>query len=134
MGDGINIRKTHPGFYWMMMTLAIFGIANGLNFIINSPTFPIYSAPNVLWGVIFIVIGIGKTIALNFYRRLRLVRALMACAVVYMMFLALGATQPFLEGTGSLQNPLLYAALSGVQIWFLLREPFWNPATDKNNK
>lgn len=126
----VNIRKTHPNLYWLVMILALTGIALGLNFIINQPTFPIYAAPNELWGVIFLVIGVGKLITLNFYRRLRLVRALMAFATIYMMFLAFGACQPFLEGAGSLQNPILYAGLSAVNFRLLL-EPYLNPVTAK---
>lgn len=128
--DTIDIRKTHPNLYWLVVILAVVQIALGLNFIINQPTFPIFSGPNELWASIFLVIGFGKLIALNLYRRLRLVRAFMALAVAYMMFLALGTTQPFLEGAGSLQLPILYAGLSALQIPLLL-EPFVNPWTSK---
>lgn len=126
----IDIRKTHPNLYWLVMILAVVQIALGCNFIFLDPTFPIYEAPNVLWGVLFLVIGFGKIISLNFYRRLRLVRGLMAFAVTYMMFLAFGTTQPFLEGVGSLQLPILYAGMSALQIPLLL-EPFINPWTSK---
>lgn len=129
-GGEIDIRKTHPNLYWLVMTLAAIGIALGLNFIINQPTFKIYSAPNVLWGVLFLALGFGKIVALNVYRRLRLVRASIAFAVAYMMFLAAGTTQPFLEGSGSLQLPILYAGLAALQIP-LLFEPFVNPWTAK---
>lgn len=123
--DGIDIRKTHPNLYWLVMILATTQIALAFNFFILSPTFPIYAAPNVLWGVIFLAIGISKIVALNFYRRLGLVRAMMAFAVAYMMFLGLGTCQPFLEGSGSLQLPILYAGLSALHIPLLL-EPFNN--------
>lgn len=126
----IDIRKTHPNLYWLVMTLAFIEIALGLNFIILHPTFPIYGASNYIWGVIFLMIGFGKIVALNVYRRLRLVRAIMASAAFYMLFLSLGATQPFLEGVGSLQNPILYAGLAAVQIRLLV-EPIWNPVTAK---
>lgn len=126
----IDIRKTHPNLYWLVMILGGVGIALGLNFILNSPTFLIYAAPNVLWGVIFLALGVVKIIALNFYRRLRLVRAIMAFGVAYMMFLSFGTCQPFLEGSGSLQLPILYAGLSALQIPLLV-EPFINPWTAK---
>lgn len=126
----IDIRKTHPNLYWLVMTVGVMQIGLALNFFILSPTFPIYAAPNVLWGVIFLVIGVVKIASLNFYRRLPLVRAVMAFAVAYMMFLALGTCQPFLEDKGSLQLPILYAGLSALQIPLLV-EPFINPWTAK---
>lgn len=128
--SAFDIRKTHPNLYWLVMILAVVGIALGLNFIVNSPTFLIYAAPNVLWGVIFLAIGLGKIVSLNFYRRLRLVRAIMAFGVAYMMFLALGTMQPFLEGSGSLQLPILYVGMAALQIPLLL-EPFVNPWTSR---
>lgn len=130
-GEGtIDIRKTHPNLYWLVMTLALVGLALGLNFIFLHPTFPIYGASNYLWGGIFLGIAFGKIISLNLYRRLRLVRGIMAFAVAYMMFLALGTMQPYLEGVGSLQLPILYAGMSALQIPLLL-EPFINPRTAK---
>lgn len=130
--DLIDIRKTHPNLYWLVMTVAIMDVALGLNFIILQPTFSIYAAPNVLWGMIFLGIGVSKLVSLNLYRRLRLVRASMAVAVAYMMFLGLGTTQPWLEGSGSLQLPILYMSMSALQIPLLL-EPFINPWTAKGD-
>lgn len=126
----IDIRKTHPNLYWLVMILAVGGLALGLNFIVNQPTFLIYDAPNWLWGVIFLAIGTAKIFFLNVYRRLRAVRLCMAFAISYMMFLACGTTQPFLEGSGSLQLPILYAMASAVQMP-LLFEPFINPWTSR---
>lgn len=126
----INIRKTHPNLYWIVMILAVGDIALGLNFIFLHPTFLIYSASNYLWGGVFLALGLGKLVSLNLYRRLRLVRAIMAAAAFYMLFISLGAMQPFLEGVGSLQNPILYAIVATVQIR-LLMEPIWNPVTAK---
>lgn len=126
----IDIRKTHPNLYWLVTILAVTDIALGLNFIFLNPTFPIYAGPNDLWGGIFLVVGFSKLVSLNLYRRLRLVRAIMAFEVTYMMFLALGTTQPFIEGVGSLQLPIVYVSLSAIQIPLLL-EPFINPWTDK---
>lgn len=130
-GADIKIRKTHPNLYWLVMILGVMDVVLGCNFIFLNPTFPIYGASNYLWGFIFLSIGFGKFISLNLYRRLRLVRGIMATAVAYMMFLALGATQPFLEGAGSLQNPILYAGLAAIQIPLLV-EPFINPLTKKD--
>lgn len=131
-GAALDIRKSHPNLYWLVMILAVVNIALGLNFIINQPTFAIFAAPNLLWGLTFLAIGLGKFIALNFYRRLRFVRALMAIAVTYMLFLGLGTMQPFLEGMGSLQLPILYLGIAALQIPLLV-EPFINPATKKDD-
>lgn len=126
----INVRKTHPNLYWLLMFLAATGIALGLNFIILSPTFPIFDTPNVIWGATFIVVSIARLIALNVYRRLRWVRATMAFSAAYMAFLAIGTGQPFVEGSGSLQLPIIYAGMALLQVP-LLFEPFVNPVTAK---
>lgn len=130
LSSEIDIRKTHPNLYWLVMTLAVMQVALAFNFFILQPTFQIWGLPNFLWGSIFLVIGVGKIAALNFYRRVRLVRGLMIFAVAYMGFLAIGTGQPWLQGNGSLQLPLLYGALCLLQIP-LIREPFINLVTAK---
>lgn len=125
--DEINVRKTHPNLYWFLVLLAGGGVALGLNFILLQPTFLIFDAPNVLWGAIFMVISIARIIALR-VRRLRWVRATMAASAAYMGFLAIGTGQPFWEGTGSLQLPIIYALVAVIQVP-LLFEPFVNPVT-----
>lgn len=126
----VHIRKTHPNLYWLVMVLAGMQIALAFNFFILSPTFPIFGAPNVLWGAIFLTVGVSKIIVLNLYRRLRLARAVMAFSWVYVMFIGLGTCQPFLEGTGSLQLPIVYVGMAGVLL-ILLLEPFFNPLTER---
>lgn len=131
INDGeINVRKTHPNLYWLLMVLAATGIALGLNFIFLQPTFLIFDGPNVLWGVIFLVSSIARIIALNVYRRLRWVRATMAFSAAYIGFLAIGTAQPYVEGAGSLQLPIIYAGMALLQVP-LLMEPFVNPVTAK---
>lgn len=128
--DEINVRKTHPNLYWLLMFLAATGIALGLNFIFLQPTFLIWDAPNVLWGAIFLVVSVARVVALNVYRRLRWVRATMAFSAAYMAFLAIGTCQPFIEGNGSLQLPIIYAGMALLQVP-LMFEPFVNPVTAK---
>lgn len=130
MNGEINVRKTHPNLYWVLMFLAATGIALGLNFILLQPTFLIWDAPNVLWGAIFLVVSFARLIALNIYRRLRWVRATMFFSAAYMGFLAIGTSQPFIEGSGSLQLPIIYAGMTLLQVP-LLFEPFVNPVTAK---
>lgn len=118
--ENISIRKTIPLLYWSVTVYALIALALGLNFILLQPTFLIFGAPNELWGVIFLALGVSKIIALNFYRRLRLIRGLMSFKITYMMFLALGTSQPYIEGKGSLQLPIMYAGISALQIVLLL--------------
>ena len=49
----------------------------------------------------------------------------------YTAFLAVGTGEPWLEGCGSLQLPILYAGLALLQVP-LMREPFVNPVTAKS--
>lgn len=125
----INVRRTHPNLYWLLMVLAGTGIGLGLNFIFLQPTFLIWDAPNVLWGAIFLLSSANRIIALT-SRRLRWVRATMAFQCAYMAFLAIGTSQPYIEGQGSLQLPIIYAGMALLQVP-LLMEPFVNPETAK---
>lgn len=129
-GGEINIHATHPNLYWLVMIQATAGAALGLNFIFLSPTFPIFDMPNDLWGAIFLALSAGRIISLTLVRRMRMVRAFIAASTVYTMFLAFGTMQPWIEGRGSLQLPILYASMSALQIPLLL-EPFINPWTAK---
>jgi hypothetical protein len=128
----INIRKTHPNLYRIVMTFAILNIALGLNFWVLSPTFQIFNLPNSLWGTIFLVLGSAKLVFLNICRRLRLVRACVATAIAFMFFLGAGTMQPFFEGDGSLQLPILYFGCALLQFPMLV-EPFLNPWTAKRD-
>jgi hypothetical protein len=124
----INVRKTHPNLYLNITVFGLLSIALGINFWVLSPTFLIFDFPNWFWGTIFLTLGTVKLFFLNFYRCLKLVRGAMAFAVGYLLFLGLGTMQPFLEGTGSLQLPILYLGCALLQSAVLL-EPFINPWT-----
>lgn len=128
--NGPDLRKTHPNLYRASMTFAVMSVALGLNFWILSPTFLIYDQPNQLWGTIFLFLGAAELVLLNVWRRLRAVRAVMGFAVFYLLFLAAGTSQPFFEGQGSLQLPILYVSVAVPQIWFLI-EPYFNPWTSR---
>jgi len=128
VNGSINVRLTHPNLYYLMMVFAIVSLLLGLNFLILHPTFLIYGQSNWLWGSIFVVTGILKLFFLNFHRGLRTMRILMAFTVGYSLWLAGGTMQPFFEGQGSLQLPILYVALAAAQ-YPLILEPFVNPST-----
>jgi uncharacterized membrane protein HdeD (DUF308 family) len=124
----INVRLTHPSLYRMMMASGALSILLGFNFVFLHPAFLIYDQSNYLWGVIFLVLGASKILFLNVRRNLRLVRMSIAVSFVYVMCIAYGTCQPFIEDTGSLQLPLLYAGWAMFK-GALLLEPFINPWT-----
>lgn len=135
----VNLHRTHPTLYRLVMSIAVIQVALGLNFLIGkdvlgltsfTPAFYVWGMPNWLWATFFLAIGGSKLVFLNLYRSLRLTRATMALAVAYLSFFALGTMQPALEGKGSLQLPILYAGMVALNVWLLL-EPFINPWTAK---
>lgn len=141
VNGSINIRKTHPTLYRLVMSIALIQIALGLNFLVGKdvlsltsfqPAFFVWDMPNWLWAAFFLAIGVSKIVFLNFYRSLRLTRATMAFAVAYLLFFAVGTMQPAIEGKGSLQLPVLYAGIVALNVWLLL-EPFINPWTARRD-
>ena len=132
VNGSIDVRKTHPNLYLAVSTFALISVALGVNFWAFHPAFQVYGMPNGVWGSIFLALGIGKLIFLNLYRRLRMVRAVMACAVAYMLFFGVGTTQPVFDGKASVQLLILYVGLAALQIPLLI-EPFINPWTAKRD-
>lgn len=126
----INIRKTHPNLYLGISTFALMDLALGLNFLFFTPTFHVYGMPFVLWGVIYLALGISQLIFLNVYRKLPLVRVTMACSITFALFFGVGTLQPVFEGLASPQLMILYAGMAALQLPLLL-EPFINPWTAK---
>lgn len=127
----INIRKTHPLVYRILMGIALGGLALAANFFFGPPpTFPIWGAPNYVWATLFLLSSLASIIALNFYRRLQLVRITIGISVVYLTFLVVGTGTPGWEGNGSFQLPIVYAIVVAIQAPMLF-EPFINPETAK---
>lgn len=126
----VNILKSHPNMYWMLTAISVGSIAWGINFFAFNPTFHIWGIPYELLGAVFLVTSVARLITMNLYRRLFWVRATMAVSMGYMAFLAVGTTQPAFEGEASLQLPIAYALLVGIQIPMML-EPFVNRETAK---
>jgi hypothetical protein len=131
-GAVIDIRKTHPNLWLLVMTYGGVCTLLGLNFLFLSPTFLLWQTPNYVWGVVFMFLACAKFVFLNVYRNLRLVRLTMAAEVGFMLFIALGATEPFLTGKGSLQLPILYVGMALLELPLLL-EPFINPWTARRD-
>lgn len=141
VNGSINVRKTHPALYRLVMSTAVIHIALGLNFLVGQdvlgllpfqPTFFVWDMPNWVWAALFLAIGLGKVVFLNLYRNLWLTRATMGFSVAYLLFFAVGTMQPAVEGKGSLQLPILYVGLVAVLVPLLL-EPFINPWTARRD-
>lgn len=127
--DGtIDIRRTHPNLYLMVMTLALVDVLLAANFYVLKPTFEVYHTTNWIWGAAFLALGVSKLWFLNVYRSLRAVRMTMACAFSFVIFFAAGTCEPWLDGEGSLQLPIMYLGMALIQVPMLL-EPFLNPFT-----
>jgi hypothetical protein len=126
----INLRKTHPGLYRATMVFALANVGLGLNFFFLSPTFQVYEANYFLWASVFMGLGISNIVFLNIRRNLSLARLVMALSFAFFLFFGLGTMQPWIEGEGSLQLPILYLALALLEFPLLL-EPFINPWTAK---
>lgn len=126
-GD-INIRRTHPNLYWLVMTAAVTMLLLAANFYWLNPTFEVYHLSNYVWATIFLALGTGEIVFLNIYRSLRWVRRTMACAFGFLMFFAFGTGEPWWDGQGSLQLTIVYAYMMATQVP-LLFEPFIQPFT-----
>lgn len=128
VNGNIDIRKTHPNLYLMVMTLGAIDVLLAANFYWLNPTFEVYHLKNYVWASVFLTLGLAKWWFLNFKRSLRVVRMTMAFAVSFLVFFAIGTAEPWLDGVGSLQLPIMYLGMAAVQIPMLL-EPFLNPWT-----
>jgi hypothetical protein len=126
----VNIRKTHPGLYHSIMTLGVMSILLGGNFWYSRPAFNPYGWDKTWVGLVFFGLGVAKIVFLNVYRDLRMVRLTIAMAITWMCFWGFSNTQQFFAGKTSLQLPILYVALSVIQIPLLLEAPV-NPMTEK---
>lgn len=128
MTGPIRLRLTHPNLWRSVQIYAALTVALGFNFILLHPTFPIYGASYYLWGGIFLGLGTAKLVFSNVVHNLTAVRVAMAAEIAYMLFLGVGTMEPYLNGVGSLQLPILYLGLCALELPLLL-EPFFNPWT-----
>lgn len=131
-GKAINVRLTHPSLYRLILLSGVVSIALGLNFMLANPTFKIFGQSNYLWSLIFLLLGMSEVVFLALRRSLQLVRVSLALSFVYIAFIGLGTMKPFIDGTGSLQLPILYFGWAFLQAGALL-EPFINPLTARRD-
>lgn len=125
----VNIRSTHPNLYRSLMTFAVINIGLGLNFLFANPTFNPYGIDKMIVGWVFLALGLAKLIFLNFSRNLKIVRFLLTCEVIFMLFWGVGSSITFFQGKTSLQLFVLYTGLSVLEL-FLLIEPAINPISE----
>lgn len=130
--DQVNVRKTHPGLYHSITTLAVMNVALAVNFWFSNPTFNPYGISKNIIGVVFCLLGVSQLIFLNVFRDLRMVRILLAASISFMFFWGLSNSQQFFNGKASLQLPILYLAISILQIPLLVEPPV-NPMTQRED-
>lgn len=124
------VRQAHPNYWVSVMTFSVIYLALAFNFLFLSPSFLVFGAPNRVWGVLFVVLSVGQAVALTM-NWLPWLRRIMAGSTLYMMFLAVGTSQPFLDNEGSLQLPIMYLGLATLLVP-LRAEPPSNPLTMKD--
>lgn len=128
----VNIRKSHPNLYRLIMVLSVMYVLLGLNFFFTVPTFNPYNMPYPLVGAIFLTLGLLKIILLNVFRDLPWLRRIMALEIAVSFWWGIGASITFFRGQTSLQLSILYAGLSFLETC-LLMEPYSNPLTKEND-
>ena len=112
------------------MTLGFMGIALAFNFWFARPTFNPYGLPKEYVGVVFFLLGSSQLLFLNVFRDLRAVRLALAVSISFMFFWGASNSLQFFAGKSSLQLPILYVAISILQIPLLVEAPV-NPMTEK---
>ena len=128
----VDLRKTNPNLWRAVLGFAIINISLGFNFLIFHPVFLLWHQSNYLWSAIFLTLGTSKIVFLILKRNLSMVRLTMGAEIGYMMFLAIGATEPVLTNSASMQLPILYVGLAFLELPWLL-EPFINPWTARRD-
>lgn len=124
----VHLNKTHPSLYYAIMTLGVMNVCLALNFFFTTPTFNPYGIPKNYVGCVFALIGASQLFFLNIMRDLRAVRISLAVSISFMCFWGLSNTQQFFNGKSSLQLPILFLAISILQIPLLTEAPV-NPTT-----
>lgn len=126
----IRLRRTHPNLYSSLMVYGLLNIALALNFIFLTPAFDPLGINKYIFGVIFIVMGAVKILALNIAAPPRFLRFTVAANVsLFLFFGGILVAGFFSEGQTSLQLPLTYFGLAFIE-YPLLKEPLVNPVTE----
>lgn len=126
----IKIRNTHPALYRALMVLSSMKVLLAFNFWLFTPTFNPYGVSKDLIGVIFFLLGFSQIVFLNIFHDLRMARRVLASSVSFMFLWGASNAQQSFAGNASFQLPLLYVAISIMQIPLLIEAPV-NPMTEK---
>lgn len=126
----VNLRKSHPGLFRSILTVAYMGLGLGLNFWFTTPTFNPYGVDKFIIGTIFALLGLSQILFLLIFRDLRKVRITLAVSISWMMFWGLSNSQQSFAGNASFQLPVLFITISILQIPLLIESPV-NPITEK---
>lgn len=139
LGNGrINVRLTNPELFGFVMLTSVVALLQGVDFTLGAagfvpaPTFYIYNQSNYVWGVGFLAIGLFTLIPTLIWRNDRQMKMGLAVSAVYLAAIMFGTCQPFRDGTGSLQLPILYATWVGLCLRTLLM-PLINPWTARRD-
>jgi hypothetical protein len=127
----VDVRKSHPSLYHLIMAVATGSIALGVNFWTSNPTFNPYGWSHHWIGVVFFIIGTAQALFLNIWRDLRLVRIALMLSSAFYVFWGGTNTQQFFNGNASLQLPIMFMIVAAVQALLLLEAPV-NPMTEKD--
>lgn len=124
----LNLRKSHPALYRSILTVGCMSVVLALNFWFSRPAFNPYGLSRDLVGLVFAVLGVNQLVFLILFRSLRLTRIVLAVSLGWMMFWGLSNTQQSFAGKASFQLPILFVAISILQLPLLLESPV-NPFT-----
>lgn len=126
----IDLRKSHPMRYLMLMTLAVFKLEMAFNFWTSSPAFDPLGIDKNLAGVVFLVLGVTQLVFLNVIRDLDLLRWSSTFCVAWLLIWAGVNTDQFFNGPASLQVPITFVTLAILQALLMIEFPI-NPMTEK---
>lgn len=137
MSDGVpheiitvDIRKTHPTLYALLMIISLGFLALSYNFFFLHPTFDPYQIPKAFVGFVYLVLGVSRLLILNRWRVIRWIRISQAFGIGWGFFWAFANLQQFFNGGSSIQLPIVLGVLFCIEI-ILIREPLVNPLTER---
>lgn len=135
-GERVNLRKSHPLMFRVSLAIACIQSALALNFwglgLLPAPTFNPYGFDKNLVGMTFAVVALAQIVTLFLSRNLRVIRAMSAVSLGWMLGWAFTNTDQVFAGDASLQLPILLTGLAVIQL-LLMAEPPVNPFTKRRS-
>lgn len=123
-----RLRLLHPSLNRLTLLSALWSLALAGNFLAFMPTFDIFQTPNVVWASLLAATGACEFFFLIIVNRLARVRQAMTAGAGVCLLLAVGTSEPYLHGIGSLQLPIMYVGLGLLKLYLVLEPPVnpWN--------